>query len=111
MDLPIENYSLLFKISYLVLIIPTILVVVSALISAKEVGGTLGQGIKKIAAGSIIDASLLMSYILLERGYVGLLSATEVRIFFVLGALLGSSFLIVGYIQIYRITKRLKLFA
>lgn len=110
MDMTFANYSLLFKISYVLLIVPTILVIVSALISAKEIGGTLGQGIKKIAAGSVIDASLLMSFLLLERGNMGLLNQAEIRIFFLLGAILGSSFLIAGYIQIYRVNKRLKLF-
>jgi len=103
-------YSVLFKISYLVLIVPTILVIISAILSAKSMGGTLGQGIKKIAIGTIVDTILVTTYLLLEKGYQGILGSYEIRIFFVASGLFASVLLIGGYIQIYSIAKKLKLF-
>jgi hypothetical protein len=104
------SYANVFKISYLILILPTILVVISALVSAKSMGGTLGQGIKKIAVGSVIDTILVTTYLLLERGYQGLLSYNEIRMFFLFSGMFASILLIIGYVQIYRIASKLKLF-
>lgn len=106
----INNYSLAFKISYLTVIIPTILVVVAAFVSSREIGGTLGQGIKKIAAGSVVDTILIATYIVLEGGNKGLLSDNAVQLFFLTAGMFGSLLLILGYVQIYKIAKRLKLF-
>lgn len=106
----IEYYPLFFKLGYFILIFPTLLVIISAFLSTKQMGGTLGQGLKKIAVGSILDTVLLMTFILLERGSRGVLNDFQVRVFFITGALFGSSFLIAGYIQVYKISKKLKLF-
>lgn len=106
----IDGYSLAFKISYLTVIIPTILVVVAAFVSSKEIGGTLGQGLKKIAAGSVIDTIIIATYIILESGNKGVLSDSAVQLFFLTSGLFGSLLLILGYIQIYQIAKKLKLF-
>ena len=106
----LTNFSLLFKTSYLIFIIPTILVIISAMMSAKEMGGTLGQGLKKIVFGSIIDTVLIMTYFLLENGNRGLLSGKAIKIFFMVSGLIGSTFLIIGYLQIYKVAKNLKLF-
>ena len=105
-----QYYPLFFKIGYFILILPTFFVIVSAFISTKQLGGALGQGLKKIAVGSIVDTVLLMTFILLEKGSRGMLNETQVRLFFITGALFGSSFLIAGYIQVYKISKKLKLF-
>ncbi|MFC1710989.1 hypothetical protein ACFLZ1_00195 [Patescibacteria group bacterium] len=104
-------YSTAFKISYITFIIPTLLVVISATLSAKEMGGTLGRGLKKIAVGSIIHTILIMTYLLLERGNRGLLGETAVRIFFIFCGISGAVFLTIGYMQIYKIAKKLKLFS
>ena len=106
----LSNFSLLFKASYLTFIIPTILVIISAMLSAKEMGGTLGQGLKKIVFGSIIHTILIMTYFLLENGSRGLLGENAIKIFFMVSGLVGSIFLTTGYIQIYHIAKKLKLF-
>jgi len=103
-------FSKMFETSYLIVIVPTALVVTTALLSAKETGGTLGQGLKKIAAGSIIDTILIMTYVLLERGNRGLLDEGVIQAFFLISGLAGSILLILGYLQIYRITKQLRLF-
>lgn len=103
-------YSILFKTSYLAVVIPTLLVVVSACISARSLGGTLGSGLKKIAAGTIIHTTIIMTYILLERGEKGMLDDTQVRLFFMISGLLASILLILGYIQVYKIANKLKLF-
>src|SRR4030042_5784318 len=96
----INLYSLIFKISYLAVVLPTILVIVTALLSAKAMGGTLGIGLKKIAVGSIIHTILIMTYILLEKGNRGLLSENAVRFFFIFCGISGAIFLTAGYIQI-----------
>jgi hypothetical protein len=103
-------YSIAFIGSYLSVIIPTLLVIISAVLSAKSMGGTLGQGLKKIAAGSIVHTILIMTYILLERGNQGVLNELEVRIFFITSAFIACILLISGYIQVYRISKKLRLF-
>ena len=105
-----QTYSTAFKVSYLLFIIPTVLVSLSALLSVKEMGGTLGEGLKKIAAGSIIHTTLIMTFLTLERGHKGMLSDYFVRLFFLFSGILGSALLISGYFQIYKITKKLKLF-
>lgn len=105
-----ESYSVFFKASYLTTLIPTILVILSAMLSAREMGGTLGRGIKKIAAGTIVDTIVVSTYVLLERGDRGILNDDQVRTFFFLSGLFASVLLVSGYIQVYRIAKKLKLF-
>jgi len=105
-----QLYSIAFKSSYLIFIIPTILVFISAFLSVKHIGGGLGQGLKKIAAGSIIHTILIMTYLALERGNRGLLSDYLVSLFFLSGGISGSALLFSGYLQVYKITKNLKLF-
>lgn len=104
------DYSNLFKISYLAIVIPTVLVIISAFLSAKAMGGTLGKGLKKIAIGTIVDTILIMTYLLLEKGFRGILDDNQIKIFFLLSGLFASTFLILGYVQVYKITKKLKLF-
>jgi hypothetical protein len=105
-----DSYSIFFKASYLTTLIPTILVILSAMLSAREMGGTLGQGIKKIAAGTIVDTIVVSTYVLLERGDRGILNDDQVRTFFFLSGLFASVLLVSGYIQVYKIAKKLKLF-
>ncbi|MFC1790203.1 hypothetical protein ACFLZP_01815 [Patescibacteria group bacterium] len=107
-----ELYPYVFKISYLVFIIPTLLVIITAFMSAREMGGTLGKGLKKIAAGSVIETSLIMSYLLLEQTDLAMSTATEnlVHLSFIINGLAGTIFLISGFIQVYKITKELRLF-
>lgn len=108
MDL--EVYSNLFKASYFATLVPTVFVIISALLSAREMGGTLGQGIKKIAAGTIVDTIIVATFVILERGEKGILDDEQIRMFFFLSALFASILLISGYIQVYRIARKLKLF-
>lgn len=103
-------YSTAFKASYLTTLIPTLLVIVSALLSAREMGGSLGQGIKKIAAGTIVDTIILTTYILLERGDRGVLNDDQIRMFFFLSGLFASILLVSGYLQVYKTARKLKLF-
>lgn len=105
-----QTYSTALKASYLIFIIPTALVFVTALLSAKEMGGTLGQGLKKIAGGSVIDTALVMTFLALERGQRGLLSDSWIQGFFLAGGMVGSLLLVAGFYQVYRISKKLKLF-
>jgi len=103
-------YTQLFTASYLLLIVPTVLVVISGIMSAKSMGGSLGQGIKKIVIGSIVDTILITTYLLLQNGYMGILNSNEIGIFFLFSGLFASILLISGYVQIYRIANKLKLF-
>jgi hypothetical protein len=103
-------YSIAFKASYLLAIIPTLLVITSAVMSIKHMGGTLGQGLKKIATGSVIHTIIIATYLLLEQGNRGILDEQMIWIFFLTSAVFGSTLLISGYIQIYKIARKLKLF-
>jgi hypothetical protein len=103
-------YSLVFKLGFLAVFISSVLVIVNAVLSAKEMGGTLGQWLKKIAAGTIVDTILIFTYFLLERGSKGVLDDEQIKLFFLVVGIFGSVLLILGYVQVYRVTKKLKLF-
>lgn len=104
------TYSTALVLSFLAVLIPTTMVIVSAIASAKAMGGTLGNGLKKIAAGTIVDTTVITTYIVLQNGNRGILDDNQIRLFFVISGLLASLLLISGYVQIYKITKKLKLF-
>jgi len=104
------DYSLLYKAAYFMVLMPTVLIIVSAAASAKQMGGTLGEGMKKIAAGTIIHTIMIVAFILQEIGFQGVLNAAYIQLFFLVSSILGAIFLILGYLQIYRISKKLKLF-
>jgi len=105
-----ESYSVLFKATYFLFLIPTVLVIISALMSAQQMGGTIGNAVKKIAAGTIIDSVLIVTYALLEKGLRGMLDENQIRLFFLTSGLFASILLIMGYVELYRISKKLKLF-
>ena len=105
-----ELYSTAFKASYLAFAIPTVMVVISAVLSAKQIGGTLGQGLKKIAAGSIVHTSLITAYLLLEAYSQEPLDESLIKGSFVVNGVVGSLLLILGFLQLYRVSKKLKLF-
>ncbi len=105
-----DTYSAALKLSYFVAAIPMAFVILSAFLSAKQMGGTLGEGLKKIAAGSIIHTIIILTYILIEKGARGFLNEQVVGIFFFIGGTSGAAFLISGYSQMYKLAKRLKLF-
>lgn len=106
----LQYYSLLYKSSYLFVLIPTLLIIISAVVSAKQIGGSLGDGIKKIAAGTVIHTVMIVAFVFQELGFRGMLKSTDIQIFFLVCGLLGATLLIIGYVQIYRIAKKLKLF-
>lgn len=104
------DYSTLYKLSYLFVLVPTLLIIFSAFASAKQMGGKLGTGLKKVAAGTVIHSIMIVTFTLLELGYRGVLEDKQVQIFFLVSGILGAVLLILGYLQIYQIAKRLKLF-
>ncbi len=103
-------YSLIFKITFGCFIISSILVIRHAVLSAKALGGTLGQSLKKITAGTIIHIIIFVTYLLLERGNRGMLTDEQISLFFLFTGLFGSILLFLGFWQLYQIAKRLKLF-
>ncbi|HUW22281.1 MAG TPA: hypothetical protein VMW41_06485 [Candidatus Bathyarchaeia archaeon] len=103
-------YPEAFKVSYLIFIIPTVIVTVTAVLSAKEMGGSLGRGLKKIAAGTIINTSLVTALLVLEQFYPNFYDESLIKYAFAANGLIGSIFLILGFVQVYKITKRFKLF-
>ena len=105
----IADFSLIYKASYFLMAIPTVLVIIIAVLSSKEMGGTLGKGLKKIAIGTIVDSILVATYIFWERGAQGIVNEHIMRFFFLGSGIFASTFLIIGFYQIYEITKRLKL--
>ena len=105
-----QAYSTALKVSYLTFIVPTVLVFVTALLSVKEMGGTLGAGLKKIGGGSVIDTALVMTFLALEQGRRGLLSDSWIQGLFLAGGIFGSVLLISGFYQVYKVAKKYKLF-
>lgn len=105
-----SSFSVAYKASYLLVLIPTLLIIFSAVMSAKQMGGSLGDGIKKIAAGTIIHTIMIVSFVFQELGFKGMLQSREIQLFFLICGLLGAVLLILGYVQIYKIAKKLKLF-
>lgn len=103
-------YSITLKASYLLIIVPTVVVIATAIMSSKEIGGTLGKGLKKTAVGSIVHTILFMTYLLIEHGNKGILDESIVKVFFMAGGIFGSILLVAGYAQIYKIARNLKLF-
>jgi len=103
-------YETALIISFLAVLVPTTMVIISAVASAKAMGGTLGLGLKKIAAGTIVDTTVITTYVVLQNGNRGILDDNQIRLFFLVSGLLASLLLISGYVQIYKITKKLKLF-
>ena len=110
MDISFIIYSNVFKYAFLLTTISSLLVIINAILSSKALGGTLGQGMRKIAVGTIFHTIIIATYFLLEQGNRGLLNDDQVKLFFITFGLLGSTFLILGYSQIYKIAKKLKLF-
>ena len=103
-------YSFTLKASYLLVILPSIVVITTAVMSSKEIGGTLGKGLKKSAVGSIIHTILFMTYLLIEQGNRGVLEDSVIKMLFIVGGIFGSILLVAGYVQIYKIARNLKLF-
>ena len=86
------------------------LVIIYAIFSAKNIGGQLGAGLKKVAAGVVCYVGLFFTLLVLESQNGVFLSPEQIRIFFLLTSMLGSILMIAGFTQIYQIGKRLKLF-
>ena len=103
------QYPLIYKASYFMMAVPTLLVIIISILSSKEMGGTLGSGLKKVALGTIIDSIQIIAYIFSEKGIQWIVDG-RIRNFFFLGsAVIASVFLFTGFYQIYKITKKLKL--
>jgi hypothetical protein len=103
------GFSFVYKASYFLMAIPTALVIVIAILSSKEMGGSLGNGLKKVALGTIIDSILISVFIFWERGAQGIVNENVMKYFFLGSGVFASIFLIMGFYEIYKITKRLKL--
>ncbi len=99
-----------FKSSFFVVFISSLIVVFNAVLSAKTLGGELGRGLKKITAGIIFHTILILTFLALEQNNRGMLTDDEIRMFFLFTGLSGSVFLFFGYLQIYKISRKLKLF-
>jgi len=84
--------------------------IVTAVLSAKSMGGRLGMGLKKIAAGAIVHAGLFFFMLLLQYGWETILNPVQIQMLYVGVSLTGSGFLIAGFYEIYKISKELKLF-
>ncbi len=105
----LSNPDLLPGAIFFVFAVSLVLIVV-AILSAKSMGGKLGMGLKKIAAGAIMYALLFFFIFLLKSGWETSLTDSQMQIFSLSIAIVGSGFLISGFYQIYKISKELKLF-
>lgn len=98
------------KLSFWLILIPSFFVLLSAIISAKSLGGELGTGLKKIAAGTVSYVILYLTIIAKEYFQYETMSESNLRLFFLFVNIFGSGMLISGFYQIYRVSKRLRLF-
>lgn len=98
------------KLSFLLILIPSLFVLVSAVLSAKSLGGELGSGLKKIAAGTVCYVILYLTVLAKEIFKYETMPEEQLRVFFVFINIFGSSLLVMGFYQIYRISKKLRLF-
>lgn len=105
-----DQFTLLLKVSFISIFVVSIILIVNAILSAKALGGELGRGLKKVAAGTVFHIILIITFLALERGGYGILNPDQIRLFFMITGILGSVLQAMGYLQIYRISKRLKLF-
>ncbi|QQG44400.1 MAG: hypothetical protein HYW86_00570 [Candidatus Roizmanbacteria bacterium] len=108
--MPYYLYDFVLKFGFLIVFIPSLLVIINAVLSAKAMGGPLGRGLKKIAAGTIAHTILFAVYFLLQQGNRGLLNAGEIKLFFLSVGTFGAVLLFLGYLDIYKVAKKLRLF-
>jgi len=109
-DIIVTLGSTPLKFSFWLILIPSFFVLISAIMSAKSLGGELGVGLKKIAAGTVSYVILYLTIIAKEYFQYETMSPEDLRLFFLLVNIFGSGMLIWGFYQIYRVSKRLKLF-
>jgi hypothetical protein len=98
------------KLSYVSVLIPGIIVMIAAVSSAKQLGGDLGNGLKKVAAGTIIYVIIYITVIIKEVLPYETMTEQQLRMFFVVSNLVGSVFLISGFHKMYKVSHKLKLF-
>lgn len=98
------------KLAFLLVFIPSLLVIINAFLSAKNLGGELGVGLKKVAAGTITYMILYTTILAKEAFQYETMSEGELRLFFIVVNIVASALLIIGFYQIYRVSKRLRLF-
>lgn len=98
------------KLSFWLILIPSCVVLFSAVVSAKSLGGELGVGLKRIAAGTVSYVILYITIIVKEYFQYETMSEENLRLFFLFVNIFGSALLIWGFYQIYRVSKRLRLF-
>jgi len=98
------------KTFLVVIFISGMTVIINAILSAKTLGGELGKGLKKIAAGTIIYVILFLTILFMEKSTDFFMTEEQARAYFMGINLFGSILLISGYVQIYRVSRKLKLF-
>jgi len=98
------------KLSFWLILLPSFFVLFSAILSAKSLGGELGVGLKKIAAGTVSYVILYVIIIAKEYFEYDTMSDDNLRLFFLFINIFASGLLIWGFYQIYRVSKRLRLF-
>ncbi len=103
-------FSTPLKFSFWLILIPSLFVLFSAVVSAKSLGGELGAGLKKVAVGTITYVILYLTIVVKEYFQYETMSEANLRLFFLFVNIFGSVFLIWGFYQIYRVSKRLRLF-
>lgn len=110
MEAEVFAYPLALKGALFMVFSSSLLLIVIAILSAKSLGGRLGHGLKKIAAGAILNAAMFVLLLLLDQGWETVLNSEYLRIFFIVITVFATALLIWGFYQIYKISKELKLF-
>lgn len=94
-----------YKFFALTIIFMSILIIINAVVLVKDLGGALGSGLVKVASGTIMHIILMLTFVLLEKGFQGMLSPSQVKLFYMFFGTLGTSLLVAGYYHIYQITR------
>lgn len=110
LDLLTRLVSTPLKLSFLLVFIPSLFVIVNAVLSAKNLGGELGVGLKKVAAGTITYVILYVTILAKEVFQYETMPESQLKLFFIVVNVVASALLIWGFYQIYRVSKRLRLF-
>ena len=103
-------WGIVITLGITIVITTSILVIINAILSAKNLGGELGQGLKKIASGTIFYVLLSLTLLAIEFNFPLNLTQTQIRIYFIFVNVSGSLLLTLGFVQIYKVSKKLRLY-
>lgn len=86
----------------------SLLVIVNALVSSKNLEGELGKAVQKIAAGVVFYLLLILTLFALNFNYPLNLTQTQLQVYMIFLNTTGSLLLTHGFIKLFAMRKQLK---